>query len=406
MRLPIDGHLALPVMTVLGRLRMPFVRGLCDGAQRHFLSIRAADLLRNRINQARVPTGSEFFALLQVSALRRFGLLFSGNAMIPLDRLEPIGRDLRRPECVLCTSDGVLHVADWRGGVTLIAPDGRQETVLARGDFKPQPNGIAILPEGGWLLAHLGETEGGVYRLAPDGTLTDVMLEVAGVPLPPTNYVHLDAGGRMWVTVSTRRQPRNLGYRPDCDDGFIVLRDKNAARIVADGLGYTNECVIHPETGQLFVNETFARRLTSFDVGAEGDLSARATIAEFGAGTFPDGLTFDHMGGIWITSIVSNRVIRVAPDGRQTVVIEDANADDLARVEAAFLSGEMGRPHLDRSFGARLGNISSAAFGGADMKTVYLGCLLGHEIVYFRSDIAGLRPAHWNWTAAAREIFG
>lgn len=318
--------------------------------------------------------------------------------MITLDQLDFIGTGLARPECVLCTSDGMLHVADWRGGVTLIAPDGQQRSVLARGEVTPKPNGIAILPEGGWLLAHLGDTEGGVYRLSPEGDLTPELLEVEGQPLPPTNYVHIDGQRRIWITVSTRREPRSLGYRPDCDDGFVVLLENGKARIVADGLGYTNECLIHPETGQLFLNETFARRLTRFDVGENGTLSNRTTMAKFGPGTFPDGLTFDAEGGIWITSIVSNRLIRVTPDGRQEVWIEDANPADLDRVEQAYLAGTMGRPHLDRTFGARLYNISSAAFGGADLKTLYIGCLLGDELAAFRAPVAGLKPFHWNWT--------
>ena len=319
--------------------------------------------------------------------------------MISLEKLDSVGKNLARPECVLCTSDGVLHVADWRGGVTLIAPNGEQTTVLAKGDFRPKPNGIAILPEGGWLLAHLGDEDGGVYRLLPDGTLTPELLEVDGHPLPPTNYVHIDGQERVWVTVSTRKQPRNLGYRPDCDDGFVVLIDKGVARIVADGLGYTNECLIHPVSGQLYLNETFVRRLTRFDVDADGDLSNRTTIADFGPGTFPDGLTFDVESGIWVTSIVSNRVIRIGPDGQQEILVEDADAAELDRVEQAYQLGEMGRPHLDRTFGKKLMNISSAAFGGPDMQTVYLGCLLGEELVSFRAPVAGLKPFHWEWTA-------
>ncbi len=323
--------------------------------------------------------------------------------MIALDQLISVGAELARPECVLCTADEVLHVADWRGGVTLIAPDGRQRTVLASGNFKPRPNGIAILPDGGWLMAHLGDSDGGVYRLAPDGTLSPVLLEVEHAPLPPTNYVHIDGRRRVWVTVSTRRQPRNLGYRRDCDDGFVVLVDNAGARIAAEGFGYANECQIHPVTGRLYVNETFARRLTRFDVDGDGNLSNRTTVAEFGPGTFPDGLTFDAEGGIWITSIVSNRVIRVDAVGRQEILLEDVMPDDLDMVERAYLAGEMGRPHLDRTFGRRLKNVSSAAFGGADLRTVYLGCLLGEDIVTFQSPIAGLKPFHWNWTTSSQE---
>lgn len=322
--------------------------------------------------------------------------------MITPDRLQTVGTGLARPECVLCTSDGTLHVADWRGGVTLIHPDATQTTILAKSGFRPRPNGIAIRPGGGWLLAHLGEADGGVYRLDPDGTLTAELLEVEGQPLPPTNYVHLDAQRRLWITVSTRKQPRSQGYRADCNDGFIVLADAAGARIVADRLGYTNECQIHPETGQLYVNETFTRRLTRFDADTAGTLTNRTTVAAFGPGSFPDGLTFDAEGGILITSIISNRVIRVGPDGSQEILLEDADPGELARVERAYRAGKMDRTHLDRSFGARLKNISSAAFGGADLQSVYLGCLLGGEIVTFRSPMPGLKPSHWDWFPTAQ----
>ena len=42
-----------------------------------------------------------------------------------------MGGELNRPECVLCTATGDLWVADWRGGVTRIAPDGTSRAYLA-----------------------------------------------------------------------------------------------------------------------------------------------------------------------------------------------------------------------------------------------------------------------------------
>ena len=115
----------------------------------------------------------------------------------------------------------------------MLTSTGDMVTVLAKGDFQPKPNGIAILRDGGWLLTHLGDTDGGVFRLMPDGELTPFLTSVDGIDLPPTNYVHVDGQGRTWVTVSTRLQPRDLGYRADCSDGFIVLVDDAGARIVA-----------------------------------------------------------------------------------------------------------------------------------------------------------------------------
>nr|MDJ0956709.1 SMP-30/gluconolactonase/LRE family protein [Arenicellales bacterium] len=179
--------------------------------------------------------------------------------------------------------------------------------------------------------------------------------------------------------------------------GFIVLMDDRGARIVADGLGYTNEVQLSEDGGFLYVNETFGRRMTRFRVTSSGDLIEKTTITEFGPGTFPDGLAFDSEGCIWVTSIVSNRVIRVDPSGAQEIVLEDSDPDHLDWVEGAFQAGQLGRPHLDNIKSNTLMNISSLAFGGSDLKDIYLGCLLGDQVAKLRSPVAGRTPEHWHF---------
>ncbi len=317
--------------------------------------------------------------------------------------IEFVGSGLQRPECVLATENGRLYASDWRGGVAVLELDGTQYSILPNdASLDIRPNGICLLPDGSFLLAHLGDEDGGIFRITSDGDVEPFLLEVDGAPLPPSNYVHYDAKGRVWVTVSTRLTPRALGYRGDNADGFVVLVDEAGARIVADNLGYTNECVVHPDGERLFVNETFCKRLRSFDIAPDGSLSNRKTVAEFGAGIFPDGLVFDAEGGVWITSVVSNCVIRVAPDGNQTVVLEDNDPDFVATAEAAYQEGTMGRPHLDTSSGAVFKNISSLAFGGTDLRTGYLGCLLGDAVARFSSPVAGHPPAYWTFAGPER----
>lgn len=324
--------------------------------------------------------------------------------MIDIKEITTFGNDLVRSECVLATANGRVYAADFRGGVTVMENDGSQWSLLARDhDFELLPNGITLLPDGSFLLCHLGAETGGVYRLAEDGTVSAYLTEVDGIPLPPTNYAHLDAAGRVWVTVSTRLIPRAKGYTPYQADGFIVLVDRAGARIVADNLGYTNECVVHPDGNRLFVNETFARKTTAFDIGANGDLSNATTVAEYGAGTYPDGIVFDAEGGCWITSIVSNRIIRIMPGGEQQLMLEDCDQAHIEWVERAFQAGEMGRPHLDEVKSKRLRNISSLAFAGSDMKTALLGCLLGEELYRFRSPCAGYAPAHWQFNGPQKQ---
>ena len=236
-----------------------------------------------------------------------------------------------------------------------------------------------------------------MYRLSRDGQVQPWLLAVQGQPLPPTNFVLRDAAGRIWVTVSTRRQPRALGYRADVDDGFIVcVAPDGQARIVADGLGYTNEVALHPGGQWLYVNETFTRRLSRFALLPGGGLGPKQVVTQFGPGTFPDGLAFDESGAAWVVSIVSNRLIRVAADGGQTVWMEDADAAHLAQVEVAYQAGQMGRPHLDSNPGQCLRNISSLAFAGPDRRSAVLGCLLGDSLACLALPVPGVAPAHWH----------
>ncbi|HEX2541722.1 MAG TPA: SMP-30/gluconolactonase/LRE family protein [Caldimonas sp.] len=319
-------------------------------------------------------------------------------ALVDLDALSFVGSGLVRPECVLATRSGTLYSADWRGGVAAIDP--RTGTDVFTGELpagRPlRPNGIALQADGSFLLADLGESTGGVFSLTRAGEARPWLERVDGIDLPPTNFVCEDAAGRVWVTVSTRRVPRAAAYRADVADGFIVLVDARGARIVADGLGYTNEALLSPDGRWLYVNETFARRLSRFPVAAaDGALGAKEVVTRFGHGTYPDGLAFDAEGHVWITSIVSNRILRVAPDGASTTVLEDADAAHVGWCEDAYLGGTLGRPHLDRAAGRVLKNISSLAFGGPDLRTAYLGCLLGDSIAAFRTSVAGHPPVHW-----------
>lgn len=318
-----------------------------------------------------------------------------------VDALSFVGHGLSRPECVLATRSGDLFTADWRGGVAHILPDGSQALYTASSfDLPegPRPNGIALEADGSFLFAHLGEREGGVWRLARDGQCRPLLREVDGMGLPPANFVMRDAAGRLWLTISTRLAPRQDDWRPGACTGFIVLDDGRGARIVADGLGYANECAIDPAEKFLYVNETYGdRRLSRFPL-TQGGLGPRETVCAFAPGTFPDGLAFDAEGCAWVVSVVSNRLIRVDPaTGAQETFFEDSDPAHTAWVEAAFVAGEMRREHVDRQGGRRLRNASSLAFGGATLRMGHIGCLAGDSVAILSMPVAGHPPVHWRY---------
>ncbi len=322
------------------------------------------------------------------------------SPLLSLSDVTFLGDDLQRPECVLCTSNGDIYSSDGRGGVALSREDGRRELVrAAAGSEAILPNGIALQRDGSFLLTNLNEA-GGIFRLDRDGRLSEVLRRVDGVDLPATNFVLVDDRGRVWVTVSTRQSPRDQAFRKGVADGFVVLIDGKGARIVADKVGYANELQLDRRGESLYVNETFARCLTRFRINRFGELSEPTVVTEFGAGTFPDGLAMDVEEHLWVTSPVSNRVIRVAPDGAQTLILEDSDPDHLAAVEAAYQAGELTRAAFDEASGEKLRNISSLAFAGPDLRTAYLGSLLGSGIACFSSPFMGRPPSHWHFNVA------
>jgi len=321
-------------------------------------------------------------------------------ANAPRSSLRLHGRGLVRPECVLAHGSGLLFASDWTGGGGISVLDPREGSVrrhLARaGDARLRPNGILLQEGGSVLLAHLDEREGGVFRLDPDGTHAPVLTEVDGRPLPPTNFLAADDAGRLYVTVSTFRVPRHLSARPDARDGFIVMKPADGpARIVADGIGYTNECALTPDGRTLLVNETFGRATLAYPVGADGALGVPTVLARYGEGIFPDGLALDEEGGVWVVSIISNTVLRVAPGGRVETVLKERDEARVRQVEDAFTAGEVNRALLDAPHAGTLKNVSSLAFGGPDRKTLYLGCLLGDSIASVEVGVAGIAPRHY-----------
>jgi len=320
---------------------------------------------------------------------------------VGLDDITFVGSGLSRPECVLCTPAGDLYIVQRGAGVTHLTPDGHQTTIgdTAQIDGKDWvPNGLDFAPDGGFLVANMGEG-GGVWHLARNGTVTPWLLEVDGEDLPKANFVFTDHLGRIWVTMSTRSVPITLAMtglgQPERADGFICLIDDKGARIVADGLTFTNEARLDRAGDYLYVAETFGRRITRFRVAADGSLSDRETFATFGHGTFADGIAFDEEDCLWVTSVLSNRLFRITPDGTQHLLLEDADAADIDKAETSLAEGLVERLLFSERRGRTLGNIASVAFGGSDLRTVYLGSLGGTSLAVFRSPVAGLPLGHW-----------
>ena len=107
-------------------------------------------------------------------------------------------------------------------------------------------------------------------------------------------------------------------------------------------------------------------------------------------------MAFDIEGQIWIAGVISNQLIRIDPvRGTAEIVLSETDAAHVEWVEEAFLANTLGRPHMDENPAVKLRNLSSIAFGGPNLTTGYLGCLLGHSIARIELPVQGFAPVHW-----------
>lgn len=326
---------------------------------------------------------------------------------ISFEDLRVVARGVKRPECVLALENGELLASHGGGGYSRVLADGGLKHVLpidGKGAEEARayvPNGIALAPDGRVLLADLGAQKGGVFALSTDGSLECVVESIDGEPLPPSNYVTVDPQGTVWFTVSTRRRPRSEAWTPTVRDGFIAVLDKDGPRIVADGLGYTNEVAFSADGRWVYVNETYAQCVSRFELRPGPTLGPKEVVAQLGGANLPDGLVFDAFGGLWLTCIASNRLILLRPDGELQTVLEDTDPVHEELVMQGVQTATLAHATMQTAGKSRLGNISSLAFGGKGMRTAYLGCLLDDAIRAFDSPVPGLQVAHWQRTVKA-----
>jgi sugar lactone lactonase YvrE len=118
---------------------------------------------------------------------------------------------------------------------------------------------------------------------------------------------------------------------------IALVNTDGTARDVADGLAFPNGMAVTPDNGTLIVAESFAARLTAFDIAADGSLSSRRVWADVTG----DGICIDAEGAVWCSA--------VGTDGENVVLRVREGGEVLDRIEvdrpcyASMLGGEDGR---------------------------------------------------------------
>jgi sugar lactone lactonase YvrE len=104
--------------------------------------------------------------------------------------------------------------------------------------------------------------------------------------------------------------------------GIVALvKPDGSAQQVADAIAFPNGMLVTADNSSLIVAESYARRLTAFDIGPDGDLSNRRVWADLGDGV-PDGICLDAEGAVWYGDVPNKRCVRVRQGGEVLETVE------------------------------------------------------------------------------------
>jgi sugar lactone lactonase YvrE len=148
----------------------------------------------------------------------------------------------------------------------------------------------------------------------------------------------IDRRGRFWLGSSDVKETEPRGK-------IYLIEGEGHVSVADSGFACSNGPAFSPDGSVFYFSDTMERKVLAYNIdAATGNLKNRRVFATFAvADGMPDGLTVDEMGGLWVCHWGGARVTRFKPDG---------GTDRLIDVPAL--------------------NVTSCAFGGPDLATLYI----------------------------------
>ncbi|KAB1148798.1 SMP-30/gluconolactonase/LRE family protein [Streptomyces luteolifulvus] len=192
--------------------------------------------------------------------------------------------------------------------------------------------GAAKPRAGGGLVLNLRD---GVGLLDPDGSFR--WLHHEPVPGRRANDAAVAPDGSLWAgTMRYDEAPGGGTLSRVTGDGSV--------RVVLDDVAVSNGTGWSPDGRLMYYIDSPTRRLDVFGYDADGGVVDRRTLVEIEEGSgFPDGLTVDADGCVWVALWDGGAVRRYTPAGE-----------------------------LDRVIELPVPRVTACAFGGADLRDLYI----------------------------------
>lgn len=212
--------------------------------------------------------------------------------------------------------EGRLWLCNW-GAQEVVAVNVHGNSEVVTRVPTTLPFCIDWLPDGRLLI--VCGPEGVVLRMEADGSMV-THSDLTGLSDKGWNEIVVDGRGNAYVNGGGFDLMAGEEFAP----GIVALLSPGgSAREVADGIAFPNGMAVTPDNATLIVAESYAKRLTAFDIASDGSLSNRQVWADLGDGV-PDGICIDAENAVWYADVPNKRCVRVRAGGEvlQTIALD------------------------------------------------------------------------------------
>ncbi len=129
------------------------------------------------------------------------------------------------------------------------------------------------------------------------------------------NDGRIDRQGRFWAGSMVEGKGEAQGK--------LYCLDGNHLRVRLTGISISNSICFSPDGKQLYFADSPQRTILRFDLDpVSGTIGNRQVFATTPKGAFPDGANIDAEGCLWSAHWGAGRVVRYAPDGSISAIVE------------------------------------------------------------------------------------
>jgi gluconolactonase len=270
---------------------------------------------------------------------------------LPIEAFSVFATGVDHSECVAFDRGGDLWAGGEAGQIYRISPKGEVRLVTTLGCFCA---GLAFSPADELLVCNPSL---GIVRVKPSGDSAVFASHAGEHKLICPNYGLFDSAGNYYMTDSGNWRKRNgclVRFTPD-----------GRGQVLAEPFGYTNGLALSADGKWLFMIESDTDSVLRFEIKADGALGQHELYAS-GCGRFPDGLTLDAEGNLYVCCYASDEIWRISPAREKTLFAWDRWA-------------------------VLLGSPTNMAFGGESFDELYVANLARTTITRAKVGRKGMR---------------